>query len=323
MHAQTLVTSGLRKSTLVTYAAHQSQFQGFCNKHSLCALPASEQTITRYLAYLTLKPGRNGTGMAPSTLHSHLAAIRNNHIVQGYELPNTSSPRISLMIKSVAQNAPPPNVKKPITFALYSNMVDTTSRTYEGALIRAILGLAWFGTLRGNEYLESRTLSGVVLSSAPLLSYVSFGTKDKLPYMIYKVPQSKTLVNGFTKYLGCSKVFHCSPCSMYSYLEARRGLHMNSANSPLFLWADKTLVTKDQFNKVIKTIMVKLGGHAGDYSTHSLRSGSVSEASLYMPTWFLKEMGLWKSSSYQGYIRNSAAQHIASAVVLAGGKGGF
>ncbi len=280
-------------------------------------LPASEQTLLRFLASLSLRPGRHGVGLAPSSLQSFMAAIRNLHIMAGYEVP-PSSPRIALIIKSSALANPGPVQKSPISFSLLTSMWNLLPQDHDGLMLKAATTLAYYGCLRGCEYGLSETLTGILLNAPPKLSSVSFSTYQDRVYMNFNVPMSKTLIKGFQRVLGCSGHLVCSPCNMLTYLQSRQQLGLNHPDSPLFIWNNLSVLHKSHVNKVIKDLVKRLGLDPSNYTTHSLRSGSVTDASHVLPEHLLKSMGGWKSSQYQTYIRDTVAQHVAIAPALAG-----
>ncbi len=304
----------------MTYRALQAQYINFCEKYQLLPLPASEQTLLRFLASLSLRPGRYGPGLAPSSLQSFLAAIRNLHVTSGYAPPPTNSPRIALLIKSVSLSAPAPVQKHPIGFKLLKHFWPLFPSGYNGVLLRSIVTLAYFGCLRGAEYGLSETIHGVLLSAPPKLSAVSFEKINCITYMTYTVPRSKTLIRGFQRTIGCSEHFICAFCCMKEYLVHRKTLGINSPESALFIWSNKSVVHKSHINLVLKDLAKQLGLDPKSYSTHSLRSGSVSDGSGILPDWLLKSMGGWKSNQYQSYIRNTTVQHAAVAKALVGSQ---
>ncbi len=318
LRAQQLLQAGLRQSTHVTYSSLQSQFISFCRLHALVPLPASESTILRFLAYLSYRPGRQGLGLAPSTYSSFLASIRSLHLFSGYTLPVTSSPKISLLLKSFRNSAPPPAQKSPITFHLLCNIISLLPKDYNGLLIQSALTLGFYGTLRGCEYSETLSQNGIILYPSPKLSAVTFGTHMGLHYMVFKVPASKTLVHPFHKFIGCSRSHPaCAPCAMHLYLQARACLGIDSPDAPLYLWKDLSVLNKGQLNTFIKDLVFQLGLEPSKFSTHSLRAGSISQGSRTLPSWLLKSMGNWKSSCWQLYVRDTAVQHINIAAALA------
>ncbi len=279
-------------------------------------MPASETTIVRFLAYLSYKPGRSGRGLAPGTLRSYLSAVRSLHLMSGYEVPVTNSPRIALLLKSVTMKSSPPVQKQPIDYELLCQMSNLLPQTYMGVLIKAMWSLAFFACLRGAELCFVAGPRSIILQAPPKLSAVSFGNFNNAPYMVYSVPVSKTSVHGFSRFLGCSSTSVCPICNMWDYLQARRSVGPSHSDSPLFIWADGTTVDKSQFNKCIKHYVQLLGKDPKNYSTHSLRAGSVSQGSRSLPQWVLKAMGGWRSSAVLGYVRNTATQQLGVAAQL-------
>ncbi len=269
------------------------------------------------MAYLSYRKGKGGKGLAPATYRSYLSAIRSAHIHAGFEVPKTSSPRIALILKSAAANATPPQPKQPIDFQLLQAIWGLVPDSFDGTTIKACLALGFFSCLRGAEYLLVSGDKGSIIIPPPKLSAVSFGNHVGTHYLVYKVPKSKTCLHGFHRFVGCSRHVLCGLCCMWTYLLARQQVATANPDSPLFMWHNGKVVTKNQLNHFIKQSVSKLGLQPNLYSTHSLRSGVVSQGSDTLPEWALSSMGGWRSTNFRSYIRNTGVHQIGLAPVLA------
>ncbi len=312
-----ILKAGLKISTQVTYQAMQAQFIKFCNKFYLQHLPASELTILRYMTFLSNKPGRYGSGMAASSIQLHLSAIRSLHVLNHCDVTYTGSPRVQLFLKSVARKQPAPIQKSPIDFPLLTAIWKLITDDYQGKMIKAALGLSFFATLRGCEFLLVHAYNGIVTHSPPTLDSIAFGVHQQQRYVTFTVTSSKTEPKGFTRFVGCSQVQICCPCSMWQYLTVRRHIAGSAPTSPLFIWEDGSVLDKVKFNQILKSYIKVLGLNPQHYSTHSLRAGAVSEGSGKLPSWLLAKMGGWKSNIFTQYVRNTGLQHIQVAAKLA------
>ena len=67
--ASGLVTQGLKFNTHRTYAAGQRLYVQFCTNYQLPALPANEQQLLRFIAYMHAK------GLNANTVHVYLASV--------------------------------------------------------------------------------------------------------------------------------------------------------------------------------------------------------------------------------------------------------
>ncbi len=318
MDAQTqqVLQAGLKTSTKITYNAMQRQYFKFCSDYSLEALPAQELTVLRYLTFLSNKPGRRNPGLASSTLKLHLSAIRSLHVYNGIKnIPFLQSPRIALFIRSILHSQKAPLQKQPMDFSLLARVWQLIPATYNGLVLKASLVLLFFMCLRGCE-MSSVTIKGIVIYPPPMLKAIAFGNHKGKKYLTYTVPTSKTRPHGFTRISGCSGSPICLPCVFWEYLCTRAHFASSFPDSPLLVWESGQEVSKANMNWQIKSLVKRLGLDPDCYSTHSVRSGAVSEGSSKLPPWLLQKMGGWKSGVYSSYIRNTGVQSMGVAAKL-------
>ena len=203
-----LIQNGLRANTQRTYTAAQKQYLQFCDEYKLCSVPTSENTVLRYIAYMSTKPARKGKqGLTISTMNVYLAAVRSLQIMAGFDAPIIHTPRVQLALKAISESCDPPSQKMPITYDILSWIVIPMSDDYNSLVWKAVLTLGFFACLRGSEYtmvLDYKQPSKVI-SPPPLVNYVQFTQHEGYPAMIYTVPKSKTFTHGFVKKCGLFK----------------------------------------------------------------------------------------------------------------------
>lgn len=78
------VAHSKRPNTLRAYQSDMRAYGSWCERNGLQALPASSDTVAAYLADQAAHGGRNGTGLAVSTLRRHLATISKAHQLAGF-----------------------------------------------------------------------------------------------------------------------------------------------------------------------------------------------------------------------------------------------
>ena len=145
--ATSLVHQGLRRSTHKTYLSAQRYYQKFCLQHQLPFLPASEQTLLRFIAYC------HSRKMAPSSIQVYLSAISALHQLNSHPVSQFSSYRIKLALKAVSDIGPSKQQKAPITYQLLSFIMTTLDKGFAGLLYKAVLTLAFYGALRGSAWM--------------------------------------------------------------------------------------------------------------------------------------------------------------------------
>ena len=286
-----LVTTGVQCATARSYSSSQCQYLKFCELLRLGPVPASEKTILCYTAWLHKK------GLKYSSVNSHLSAIRNLHVINGYQA-NIRSERVKLALRSIWLKSPPPVQKKPIDFSLLKQLWPLILKGKDTYLWQALISLAFFAGLRGSEYLvNSRTGSGPMLQC---ISFANAGTS-----LSFKVSKSKTKVHGFKTVLGCSGHPICALCTMKKYIRIRSVCTQLTDSSWLFETAGGTPITKASADTYIKSICKAIGLAPHDYSTHSLRAGAATTAAQAgCKEYQVKSIGGWSSEVYNNYVRN-------------------
>ena len=297
-HSKDLVSKGIRATTQNTYNSAQKSYLKFCNLYHLIPLPATEQMILWYIAFMNLKK------LSPSTIHVYLSALRSLHVMLEFTLPDVSTPRIKLALKSITEASPPPVQKHPITYSLLCNMFKITPSGIDGQMYRAALALGFFAALRSHEYLVSDSdINSINLS----LAHISFAEEGGLKSMTLSIPKSKNTRHGFSVSVGCSLTDVCAVCCMKLYLKSRYAFTSCKLSQPLFLDFQGVPLTKSVFNNYIKSLVSKLGLFPSLYSAHSLRAGATTTAAtLSQPfqDWELQVLGNWRSDTYKRYVRN-------------------
>ena len=94
-HAKRLVRAGVRPSTARTDNSAQKRYMDFCSQYGLLALPADENTLLLYIAYL------NSCGLCAGTVRVYLAGIRSLHIEEGLGNPLEDKYRLSRALRAL------------------------------------------------------------------------------------------------------------------------------------------------------------------------------------------------------------------------------
>ncbi len=156
----------------------------------------------------------------------------------------------------------------------------------------------------------------------PLVGAVAFGVKSGTEYYKYTVIRSKTSRCGFSRVAGCVGQQVCPVCYMRKYLGLRFGNKSWDLEAPLFLTGSGQVVTRYLLNQLIKSTVSEMGLDSSQYSSHSLRSGSATEAGIQgLCDYEIKALGGWRSSAYLLYVRQSLGSQVALSSRLAGGQG--
>ncbi|MEV7020061.1 tyrosine-type recombinase/integrase [Streptomyces sp. NPDC093991] len=88
------VADGIPDSTRRAYITDMTAFTAWCATVGRRPLPATPETLTEYVAHLTLTPSaRTGRPLAPSSIERALAAIRTTHKAAALPTPETKGAR--------------------------------------------------------------------------------------------------------------------------------------------------------------------------------------------------------------------------------------
>ena len=307
-----LVANGLRFNTHRTYSAAQKQYIQFCETYKLVPLPATEELLLRYIAYMYSRPGKKSKSLTHNTMQVYLSSVRSLHVMHGFPPPPTSSPRVSLALKAVAASSPLPVQKSPITYDLLCSLLAKLSLGFDDLVWRAALLMGLTMCLRGSEYTEVYQMNTqLVVIKPPVVSQITFDTLQGISYMCYTVPVSKTTLHPFKKYAACNHSPNCAVCMMRRYLQARARLGTALPHLPLLQFKNGQILSKHMLDGKIKQLVTLVGLDPSSYSSHSLRSGVVCMGHrLGLSDRDLASLGNWRSDAFKTYIRDSGIHQL-------------
>ncbi len=306
-----LLRGGYRPSTKRTYSSVQSRFCKFCSQHNLVAVPASELTILRFIAFITPKVSHN-------SMPVYLAAIRALHIVNGHPAPPITTPRIQLTLRSLSQTANPIKQAHPITFSIMHKFYNMLSGSQDDLTFWAGITVLFFGCLRASEIVPTveQYEWGFL---PPLVENVQFAPPPEKAVII-KVARTKTKPTGRLIVLGCSGHCVCPYCAMVTHLYSHGIRDTRCLKRPLFLLRDGSVMDKTYVRSRQSVLLAALGISPEGFTTHSYRSGSATSLTINGHFDLITHVGDWSSLCYMRYIRSpmSALSAIASKFVPSG-----
>ena len=116
----------------------------------------------------------------------------------------------------------------------------------------------------------------------------------------FKYSKADPFGKGHIVTLHATNTLTCPVQAMRHYLKLR-SYH---AQSPLFLLADGTVLTRFKFITSLRCLPAKVGLQAELYAGHSFRIGAATTAAAAgLPDWLIQAMGRWSSECYKRYIR--------------------
>lgn len=300
-----LVAGGLKYNTHRTYSSAQKQYLDFCSKYGLIPLPADENQILRYIAYMSRKPGRKGESLGVYTMNVYLAAVRSLHVMHNLPPPPRATPKIQLALKSVSFVTPPPSQKEALSYQCVCLMIQLLPLDSQRDMWCAALLLGYSGGLRGSEYTAVYDYkSKQLVIPPPKVQSLEFALHEGIKYMIFTVVASKTTIHPFKKFIACSNSAFCPVCIMHKYLSVRSSTGLLRPDQPLLVHQNGLPLAKHELDSKIKDLVCLLGFDPTQFTTHSLRAGAISAGhAAGLSEKDIASIGNHKSDAYKAYIR--------------------
>jgi hypothetical protein len=208
--AEHLVRSALRDTTHKTYSSAQRKFIEFCNTYGYQAIPASDYTLTQYIASL------HSQGLKGSSIRVYIAAIRSLHVLQGHPVP-VYSERLLLALKGAQKLSSPPDRKAPITFNILCKMFPLLEGRHDELLLKTVMAMAFFGCFRAGELCLPDT-THFDPSLHLTFSDLHFDTEQAQLQLHLKQSKTDRVNSGVEVRIGCSGHAICAYCLMLSYV---------------------------------------------------------------------------------------------------------
>lgn len=107
---------GLADNTYRLFSCVQHQHLKFCSMHNQTAIPASEETLSLFVAYLANR-------IKPPSIKVYLAVVRVLHISHRYHNPLTHTIKLQQTLTGIErEHSLPAKQRLPITFDLFCCM---------------------------------------------------------------------------------------------------------------------------------------------------------------------------------------------------------
>ena len=293
------------------------RFNSFCFSYSIFTpFPLTEQILCTFAAFLA------DQNLAPQTVKSYLAAVRNTQISLGFPDPRDQSslPMLKRIQSGIARlrmlKGKTPRVRLPITPHILSRIQQSLSSSsdLDKKVVWAVATTAFFGFFRLGELLPE---SAAGFNTATGLAWGDVAVDNRQdPRMVQiHLKQSKThqFGPGVDVVLGTTGTPLCPVTAVIQYIDER-----GSQSGPFFLNTDQTILTKSQFVSRIRSILQLLGLQHYDYAGHSFRIGAATTAaSVGVEDSMIQTLGRWHSAAFLQYIRTPKEQLASISAVLA------
>ncbi len=292
-----LLSTALRPSTRRTYSSVHNRYLKFCQLYNLVPLPASELTLLRFISHISLTVSAN-------SMPVYLAAVRSLHVYNSLPPPPLTSPKVQLILKSLANEAPEVKQATPITFALLSDMHKLMSASWDDTVLWACMTVLFFGVRRAGEIVPSpeQINMGFLVPMVKDLHFIH----HPIPAAVLRLNKTKTTVHGINVIMGCTGHAVCPLCAVVTLLVKRGISDTTHVNQPLFMMQSGIPMDKNTFTARMRSLIQNLGLDPRGFTPHSFRSGGATQLALNgVNEQIIQKAGMWSSMCYRRYIRES------------------
>jgi hypothetical protein len=256
--------------------------------------PVTEYLLCCFATFLA------NEGLAPQSIKSYLAAVRNTQLSLG--LPDPREQSAFPVSRARLGRQQPSRVRLPITGQVLRRVKADLEQSGhpERTVIWAVCCVAFFGFFRLGELLLP---SQDAFNPRLHLAWGDVAVDDtRNPRMVRcRLKQSKTdqLGRGVDVVLGITGLDLCPVAAVLGYIALR-----GDQSGPFFLTTAKVPLTKTDFITKFRAILGRIGLPAEDYAGHSFRIGAATSAALAgMDDSMIQLLGRWQSAAFLRYIK--------------------
>ena len=287
------MADGLAPTTTRLYDAGARRYRRFCRTYQLQAMPATEETVLRFIAHLVRR------GLTAARVSTVLAGVRHWHVRRGAEwLGRTQRIRLALRgAAKIPRASQPPRVAATPTHLrrLRSALRSMHLPAADKAAAWAAVLLGFFGALRGSEYLAPG-----VYSSEPRRTCQWRHLTLKRGSLRLLIPASKT-DQVYAGSVVCLPALRGPVCPVTALRRYRRLCPDREPTRPLFALSDGRYCTPGWLNGVLRDAGLVQNSRL---TTHSLRIGfATAAAAAGVSENVIRVSGRWRGASYMRYVR--------------------
>lgn len=308
-----LYQAGLAPSTIKAYASGKRRYLDFCKRLVASPLPASEQQLCYFVAFLSEEDLKH------QTIKSYLSAVRHLQISHGMgELNMGAMPRLELVVRGLKRRQASLQTKPrlPITPSILLKIRTAWdgSSEWDKIMLWAAMCICFFGFLRCGEVVVPGELN---FDPSQHLTFADIAVDNVShpTFMKVGIKQSKTdpFRKGTEIIIGRTGGALCPVAATLSYMVLR-----GPGSGPFFMFRDGRPLTRQRFVTALRDILQQVGIDSSKYSGHSFRIGAATTAAARgIQDSLIKTMGRWESAAYQLYVRTPQAQLVAVSATLA------
>ena len=290
--AEGFIRNSLAPSTQRAYNTVQTRYLRFCEAIHRPPIPASEQALILFVAFLAQT-------VCHGTIRAYLSGVRHLHISQGYTDPLTGTLQLDLVLRGIKRSKTSSTDRRlPIIPLILQSILGVIKRDPASFTNIMMWAACWyFAFLRCGEFTVNGSFDPdhhITLQEISRQLPKSFTTQ----HLFAKTDQDSV---GITLYVGKTSNEICPVTAILSYLVARS--HKNQSG-PLFIQEDGHPLPRESLVTWLRSNLVSAGINATHFSGHSFRIGAASVAAARgVADSIIQSLGRWKSDSFKRNIR--------------------
>ena len=303
-------------ATQKTYKTQRESYLRFCSAMGYCPVPASTQTICRYVALLARTHKF-------SSIKQYMNIIRILHLEWDLPNPLADNYHISSVLKGIRRDLGdnPINRKLPMTPNILMRILcvldlsDSAHCTFWAACL-----VMFYGMLRR---------SNVMPSSSSTFEHSKHLRRQDIRFtannLIIIIRWSKTIqFRQRILTLPLPRILSHPLCPLQATFKAFQRTCSAPPTGPAFIISESPPyqpLTVNNFNQILRQSLMRIGLDPTQFTSHSFRRGGASWAYQNdVPVDTIKTIGDWRSNAYQRYVIdssnsiNKAMQKVAQSV---------
>ena len=291
-----MCNASLAPSSSKTYKSAQNIFIEFCLSYGRTPLPASEQVLILFVAYLAER-------VCHATARTYLAAIRHMHISHGYGDPLKGCLQLELVLKGLKRQRPRSQDSRlpitPLVLLKIKSILDGDPHNYDNILLWAACCLGFFAFLRSAEFTVPSLQKFDPACPSP--QDIAVDNVQQPTLMKIRIKGSKTDQTriGVDLYVGKTDNAICPVAAVLAYLALR-----GQTEGPLFILEDGRPLTRELLVQKLRATLSQAGVDCTRFSGHSFRIGAATTAMARgVSETTVQTLGRWASDSFRRYIR--------------------
>ena len=316
------MTGDKAESTAKAYASMWQRWMAWAQRQQWLTpyLDPNEKKLTNENRMLGFLGYLGWLGSSAASMKQALFAIKDAHKRAGYGDPTADAFRVWLLINALDRRAE----RKPRRLGVTPGMlkwigaqlkVDPQTRgetKVNAAMLKAALLTAWFFMMRASEYCESGPLNkemilrGVDVKLTKDGEDAEGGRANEVTVQFRKTKSDQEAF-GSCKTMGSTGTPCLCPVEALEEYKAVAPTRFKGGEawSPLFRWADGTLLKRLEVQEILQRAARAEGLPADRFLSHSLRIGGASALfQVSADVELVKRMGRWSSSAVQRYLHD-------------------